>query len=93
MISSANSKMQDVPGFRSTSHIHVLYGYMETRVGQTDRQTDLLSNSLDGSEKTHLESGDAENRHRTANSAQMVLPLLVGAPTNTSSFLLCCRGH
>ena len=38
--------------------------------------------------KTQREFGEAENILRMANSAQMVLPLPVGAPTNTSSSVL-----
>ena len=38
--------------------------------------------------KTHRELGEAENILKMANSAQMVLPLPVGAPTNTSSSVL-----
>ena len=41
-----------------------------------------------GVTKTHLASEEAENILRMANSAQMVFPLPVGAPTNTSSSVL-----
>ena len=41
-----------------------------------------------GVTKTQRESGAAENILRMANSAQMVFPLPVGAPTNTSSSVL-----
>ena len=37
---------------------------------------------------THLPSGFSENILSTANSAQMVLPLPVGAPMRTFSALL-----
>jgi len=72
------------------------------RDGQTKRQTDKWKNrhqvrqsgqtcsarAWTGVTKTHLESGAAENVHRMANSAQMVLPLPVRAPTNASSSVL-----
>ena len=41
-----------------------------------------------GEMKTQRESGAAENMRRMANSAHMVLPLPVGALTNTSSSVL-----
>ena len=37
---------------------------------------------------TDFESGAAENILKSANSAQIVFPLPVGAPTNTSSSVL-----
>ena len=59
--------------------------------GQTGRQTGRQTCSARawmGVTNTHLESGAAENMRRMANSAQMVLPLPLGPPTNTSSSVL-----